>query len=279
MKKSYCLLLIGILVFSFHAIAQDKIYKKGGDVIEVKVIEVGTAEVKYHIFNDQGGPMYTLDKSRIIKVVYENGRTETFSPNLKNPALYADQAKTGLKFNFLAPLFGYTQINLEHNLRPGKSYELALGLIGLGKRQKLWFDEDTYRKAAGAFLGAGYKFSKIPDFINNTERYSHVLQGIYAKPEIVFGVYGQNLEDFSNGEPVYKTTVFGGFLLNFGKQWVLGDSFLIDMYFGLGYAFDNIINEDFSMPRSHFALVGGGDSGVGSTAGLKIGVLLDKKKH
>ena len=40
-------------------------------------MEVGTDEIKYRIFNDHSGPMYSLDKDRIIKVVYE---TEGLKP-------------------------------------------------------------------------------------------------------------------------------------------------------------------------------------------------------
>ena len=85
--------LLLILVFlSATAWSQDKIYKKGGEIVEAKIMEVGTDEIMFRIFNDFSGPMYSLDKDRIIKVVYENGRVETYQNNLKDPKLYADQA-------------------------------------------------------------------------------------------------------------------------------------------------------------------------------------------
>ena len=286
-KLKYLFLLFFTSVLSLSAIAQDKIYKKGGAVIDAKVTEVGNTEVKYTVPADQNGPIYTLDKGRILKIVYQNGRTESFQSNLKDPELYADQSKNAIKLNFLAPLSGYTQINFEHNLRPGRSYELALGIIGLGKRQKLgnyYGPETKYRNAAGAFAGAGYKFSKIPDFVNNSEKYSHVLQGLYAKPEVIFGIYGQDVSNSKFFNPqstdiiTHETVVFGGFLINGGKQWVLGDAFLIDVYLGLGYAFDNNSKKDDLLPGNHFALIGGGESGVGFTGGIKIGLLLNNKK-
>ena len=85
--------LLLILVFlSATAWSQDKIYKKGGEIVEAKIMEVGIDEIMYGIFNDFSGPMYSLDKDRIIKVAYENGRVETYQNNLKDPKLYADQA-------------------------------------------------------------------------------------------------------------------------------------------------------------------------------------------
>ena len=291
MKKVYLFFLA--MFFYGVVFAQDKIYKKDGEVIEAKVTEIGSDELKYKIFNDQNGPTYSLEKDLILKVVYENGRIESYQSNLKDPALYADQAKNAIKINFLSPLLGYTQLNYEHNLRPGRGYEISLGLIGLGKRQKLnsYFNgaetfTQNYRGASGLYLGAGYKFSKVPDFVNKGAKYSHVLQGTYIKPELSIGVYGQNhFEGDANGNPVKsrESLVFGGLLVNLGKQWVLGDALLVDIYGGLGYALDSrsddydgtYYNETIG---NHFALSTGNDSGLGATGGFKVGLLLNKKK-
>lgn len=294
MKNLY--LLLFVLGLAATARSQDKIHKKGGEIIEANIIEVGTDEIKYRVFSDQSGPMYSLDKDRIIKVVYQNGRVETYQSNLKDPKLYEDQAKSAVKVNFLAPLLGYTQLNFEHSLRPGRAYELSLGLIGLGKRQELWAlsfsstqtTEITYRKASGAFLAGGYKLSKLPDFVNKGAKYSHVLQGTYIKPELSFGVYDQNfVRSYQANTPVInrETIVFGGLLVNLGKQWVLGELLLVDLFGGVGYALDNrnrtrgnseFYNDNFV--GNHFALTSGADSGFGINGGFKIGILINRKK-
>ena len=90
MKNLYLVLIL--VLPSATAWSQHKIYKKGGEIVEAKITEVGTDEIKCRIFNDQSGPMYSLDKDRITMVVYENGRVETYQSNLKDPKLYADQA-------------------------------------------------------------------------------------------------------------------------------------------------------------------------------------------
>jgi len=168
MKK--ILTVFTLFIFCTFAMAQDKIYKKDKEVIEAKIFEVGSGEIKYKIYKDPDGPVYTMDKDLISKVVYENGRTEIYQSNLRNPELYADQAKDAVKINFLAPLLGYTQLNWEHNLRPGRSFELSLGIIGLGKRQESAsftnFDESTntfttyYRQARVLFLAAAISLLK-----------------------------------------------------------------------------------------------------------------------
>ncbi|WP_069658525.1 hypothetical protein [Arcticibacter eurypsychrophilus] len=295
MKKTIYLLTISLL-FSFHAFSQDKIYKKNGDIVEAKVIEIAESEIKYKVFTDQDGPIYSVDKDRISKIIYHNGREETYQNSLKDTSLYTGQAKKAIKLNFLSPLIGYTQLSYEQNLKPGRSYELTMGIIGLGKRQKteeynyysdgISTSNTYYRKAAGVFLGAGYKFIKLPNFVRNGDKYSHILQGAYAKPELILGGYSQvpaenSFYDQSNNRIVEKETVlFGAFIINLGKQWILGESFLLDLYGGIGYGADNEDNSTYdSYNGNHFGLNIAGDSGIGFTGGLKVGLLLNKKKN
>ena len=292
MKRNIYLLFI-VALFCSQTFAQDKIHKKNGDVVEAKVLEIGESEIKYKIFSDQDGPTYSVDKDRLKKIIYQNGREETYEGSLRDASLYADQTKSAIKLNFLSPLGGYTQISYEKNLRPGRSYEFSLGIIGLGKRQQIdeyRYDYNTntdnslkyYRGAAGAYIGGGYKFVSLPNFIRNGDKYSHVLQGIYAKPEVILGVYGQN-KYISNGsqKPVLEkeTIALGAFIINLGKQWVLGDSFLIDVYGGLGYAVDNEDSTQFfdDYGGNHFGIIIPGEVGVGFTGGFKVGLLLNKK--
>lgn len=299
MKKIlYALAFIGL--FPSHAFSQDKIHKKNGEILEVKVLEIGEAEIKYKIFNDLDGPIYSVDKDRLLKIIYQNGREETYRNSLKDETLYMGQAKKALKINFLSPLLGYTQLSFEKNIRPGRSHELTLGIIGLGQRQKTSheiyeydqndytsFTKETYRKAAGGFIGAGYKFVKMPNFYKNGDKYSHILQGAYAKPEIILGIYNQDKYFFkefydqqANTTTEKETVVLGALVINIGKQWVLGDFFLLDLYGGLGYVIDNqkIDNIFENYEGNHFSLNVAGDSGIGFSGGLKVGILINKKK-
>ncbi len=285
------------LCLCLNVAAQDKIYKKGGEIVEATITEVGTDEIKYKIFRSTDGPVYTIEKARILKVVYQNGRTEVYqSSNMGDAELYTDQAKNAIKINFLSPLLGYTQLNYEHNLQPGRAFEVSLGLIGVGKKQKLnYFSSSAtttnYREQAGVFIGGGYKLSRLPDYVSGKEHYSHVMQGAYVKPELLFGAYSENLETynkatFKNGI-VKKNVSFGSLLLNVGKQWVLGNAMVIDIYGGVGYAIDNLHantvtngeNLQSDLLGNHFVIITtGADSGLGFGGGIKVGLLLNKKK-
>lgn len=300
MRKLIYLSLAFIFISISGVLAQDKIYKKGGEVIEAKIIEIGVDEIKYRLFNVADGPVYSIEKDRIIKVVYENGRVETYLSNFKDTELYADQKKMALKVSFLSPLLGFTAFSFEKSIKPGRSYELTLGIIGLGKKQKVdpfsssSSSNTIYREQGGAYVSAGYKFIKLPDFTSRGAKFSHVMQGTYIKPEAMFGVFSSNryFSSFSppnNYKSGYrkKTTVFGGAIINLGKQWIFSDVFLVDVYGGVGYDINNDKSTEtntgtetvsYEYNGYHYGLASTADgSGLGFTGGIRIGILLGKK--
>ena len=69
-----CCLLLGIVSLQ----AQDKIYKKDGQIISAKVTEVGVDEIKYLLHEEITGPVYVIEKILLIKIVFANGRVETY---------------------------------------------------------------------------------------------------------------------------------------------------------------------------------------------------------
>lgn len=78
MKKLLRITAILMFITTLGLKAQDKIYKMTGEVLEAKVTEVGATEIKYKVFANQNGPIYTIGKNQVLKITYENGKTETF---------------------------------------------------------------------------------------------------------------------------------------------------------------------------------------------------------
>jgi hypothetical protein len=287
-----CCLLLGIVSLQ----AQDKIYKKDGQIISAKVTEVGVDEIKYLLYEEITGPVYVIEKMLLIKIVFANGRVETYHHQLKDPSLYADQKKAALKLNFLSPLFGHTLLTYEKSRAPGRSIELSLSIIGLGKN--ISFDDYYYdpitglsmdyrRGGAGAAVGFGYKFIKTPDFLNRNIRYAHILQGSYFKPVAYLGTYSENIiRQKNNGiEKDRRTTVYGSLMMEFGKQWVVADRVVLDMFFGVGYGFDNINDEatynSYSDEYSayHYTNIKVGKApALALNTGFRIGILLGQEK-
>lgn len=246
MQKISLLLIILLLITSF-SYSQDKIYRKNGKIVEAKVIEIGSDEIKYKEFDNPDGPVYVLETDRISKIVFENGKVEKFTIDIRDPEKYEGQRKKAIKFDFLGPLLGYSQISFERSTGVGKGYELSLGIIGAGKSARIdYFDYTLYsvkRNQFGMFVSGGYKFSKLPDFILfGKSRFTHVMQGTYVKPIAYAGNYSENrlIWKASNTYEVGKQNVtFGALQVEVGRQWVFNDKFLLDIYEGIGYGFDN----------------------------------------
>jgi hypothetical protein len=75
----YILLFI-LLTCSLNIIkAQDTLSMRSGENILVKVIEVGTSEVKYKKLDNLNGPVFSMLKSDLLMIKYENGTNEDFS--------------------------------------------------------------------------------------------------------------------------------------------------------------------------------------------------------
>jgi hypothetical protein len=279
MKKSFLLLLVPIL-FGLSASAQDKIYKKKGEVLKVKILEVGLDEVKYHLFDQPNGPIYVIDKEQILKVEMENGKVETYKTALTDPDNYTDHRKHAIKIGFLSPLSGYLPITYERNLGLGKSVEFTLGIIGAGKNELLYNSqyEEFKRDPLGVHIAAGYKFNKLPTYFNRGVRMSHIMQGFYARPTLNLGYYEDNAVIYKNNQQTVekRNVAFGALTIDIGQQWVFSNRFLIDVYVGIGYAFDNVDQDywyDYGQDHFPIKLIGESD-GLGVCSGFKIGWLI-----
>ena len=294
MKKILLLVLVSISICQF-SFSQDKIYRKGGHTIKAKVTEIGIDEVKYKLFDEQDGPVYSIEKDRILKIVYQSGRTEVYQNNIKDPELYIGQQRQAIKVDFISPLLGHTEISYERNIKPGRSMEFSLGVIGAGKNHALDYYGSVSsfgeykRSGRGAYVSGGYKFSKLPDFINRNIRYSHVMQGFYVKPTAYLGSYSENMLSEKNSQIVVdrRSVVFGALMLDFGKQWVMGEKFLLDLHYGFGYSMDNIkatgnyygnFGDEYSA-HNYGVIRVGRSPGLGLTGGIKVGWLIGGKKE
>lgn len=282
--------LFFLLVFSALQLAvraQDKIYRKNGQVVKAKILEIGSVEIKYKVFGVEDGPVYILETDRIAKIEFQNGKVESFTPSLKDPEQYAGQLHKAIKVDFLGPLLGYTQITYEKSTGVGKGYELTLGIIGAGKNQTLEWYDNTFRTSKknqfGIAAAVGYKFSKLPDFLFGRTRFTHLMQGAYAKPIFYLGNYSENRLAYKDNLQYVlqrKNTTFAALQVELGKQWIFGERFALDTYFGFGYGFDNKrTDEDYydvgdTEAYNYINARAGRSPGLSVTFGMKVGWLL-----
>jgi len=71
------------LIISYFVNAQDMIVKKDGSIVKVKIVEVGDDIIKYKKFGNLDGPLYSVSKSNLTSINYENGEVEKFESSEK----------------------------------------------------------------------------------------------------------------------------------------------------------------------------------------------------
>ena len=90
MKRKIFVTAVILSAMSFWLSAQDVIVTKDSRKIRAKVTEVNVNDVKYKAFTNQDGPTYTIPKSDIVSILYQNGDEETFvrasSPSRAKPS-------------------------------------------------------------------------------------------------------------------------------------------------------------------------------------------------
>ena len=122
--KKIVLPLILCLLTAICAQAQDTITKTDGSEIKAKVLAVNPDNLKYKLWENPDGPTYTILKSEVLLVKYENGYNEVFLPAKSETsasssstekddyplALNATNPETvveGMKYKQLAKIYDY----------------------------------------------------------------------------------------------------------------------------------------------------------------------------
>ena len=260
------------------ALTEDKIYKKNQDVILCTVIEIGEEYIKY-TQEDTRELIFQIDVIRIDRIVFSSGKEMAFTEKITDPEMYYGQSKNAFKFGLFSPATGALSLAYERSLKPGASVEMSVGFIGLG------FNEVNNYDAKGAYFDAGYKFIMTPNYHSAGTTYRHLLRGFYFKPKFALSMYGRDFDTYNSGSGFYSTerhqVVAGAVTLDMGWQWIIGDVFVLNMYGGFGYGFNNMksiyesINPqylDYGLePGYHYGFTVGGQIPLAFTAGLKIG--------
>ncbi|HET6557407.1 MAG TPA: hypothetical protein VFG54_08850 [Prolixibacteraceae bacterium] len=270
------LMLFSVLLFAQQRYADRLLLIKGKSIV-CEVREIGDDEIKYVLEGYRDDLLFGIDKNKVARIIFSDGREMELSDSMFGSENYDDQHKNAFKFHFFSPLTEATAISYERSLKPGSSLELGLGIIGLGSNDLSY---DDSRDASGAYFKLGYKFIKSPDFYLKGMRYAHLLKGTYFKPEIALSAYnyipnyarywGGTGWETPNGVENKENVLMAAFILNVGKQWVFADRFLVDWHIGAGYGF----GQNDSHTSRHFAFLGAdGSAPLVLSSGFKVGLL------
>jgi hypothetical protein len=280
--KNYQFGLFACFLFlSFSINAQDIVRTKK-DTIRAKVVEIGIEEIKYKDFNNLEGPVFVLPKTDVIEITYENGTKTLLKPDEYDvtEAATAMRKKTrAVKYEFLSPLGGDLVFGYETLVKVGMNLEFKVGLIGVG------FGENA-KNASGASFKAGVKFLTRPNYVQRGVKYAHGLAGFYIKPEVIFNSYKKDEEYYNYNVYPYTYGVTEVSVTNYalnivlGKQYILGNSFSLDIYGGIGYGIRSsnedtnlIYNYDNEASYEYSHTYGGSESPIVFSGGFALGVL------
>lgn len=70
---------MALFISSGHA--QDTIITNANDRISSKILEVTTSEIKYKKMDNLEGPLFSIFKSDVAKIIYANGTSDVFNQN------------------------------------------------------------------------------------------------------------------------------------------------------------------------------------------------------
>lgn len=76
--KQFLFCILAMVQFPSLIFSQDIIIKKNGDEFKSKVTEITNDDVKYRKWENLTGPVYSISKSEVFKVKYENGQSDFF---------------------------------------------------------------------------------------------------------------------------------------------------------------------------------------------------------
>jgi hypothetical protein len=129
MKKMFLLiaevsLVISLFIYGgLKAYGQDIIVKKSGDEIKSKVEQVLDTEIKYRKAENPAGPVYSILKSDVFMIKYENGTKDVFGDE---PVVTKPEKRQDTKLSFT-----------DKDLQPAKNAvilggALVVPILGLG---------------------------------------------------------------------------------------------------------------------------------------------------
>lgn len=141
-KKVFLITALMIIFTGSLCKSQDIIVKKNGDEIKAKVEEILATEIKYRKFENLTGPVYSMPKSEIFMIKYENGSKDIFN---EQPSAVIPQPTQGTK-----------QIKIsDSDLKPTKNastlgYILVAPILGLGITSGAIYDNPELTIPMGA---------------------------------------------------------------------------------------------------------------------------------
>ncbi len=233
--------------------AQDLIVKKNNETIKAKILEIGSTEIKYKLFDAPDGPIIVINKREIktLKIHEENGKGDKVMNISEDPMSVGNgiilDKTSSIKFDFFSPLNHHLGFDYEWMIKPGFNWEAGVGIVGPGTGLLSNTSSSYNTHPKGFFIRTGPKFllGNSSDIEIDGARYAHPLKGRYFKVEaILYSLsktyqiddYFYNTTNINTPIDVQRSYLGTALNLIYGRQYIFGNSITVGWYVGLGYA-------------------------------------------
>ena len=160
--------------------------------------------------------------------------------------------RNAVKATFLSWFSGSSKVSYERAIFNNQTMEMTVGYIGAG-----------YDKYKNNPEGCTVRYAHKLMLLDNTQP----LNGFYLRPEAIYSRFRYNAKESSGRE----LSEMGTLVFTAGYQYVI-NRFIIDAYFGGGYAFGNECDTHYQHGFSLWEYFGIYNKNVTMTFGVKLGV-------
>jgi hypothetical protein len=236
--------------------SEDQIVKMDGTILKVKVIDLGTGDIRYKLFGKPDSPTLSLRKKDVRTVKIDGQIVYEYKEDPYTTSNNSILNKTNdIKFQFFSPLFDHLQLSYEWMNKPGFNWEAGGGIIGIGvgNPNTSGIYNVTRHEAHGFFARGGPKFllGNSSDLEVEGERMAHPLKGRYFMIDVILQsmtrAYSTTITTYnpSNGTSTSKDynweNRYTSFALNlvYGKQNIYANTVTVSYYVGFGYGIES----------------------------------------
>lgn len=182
--------------------AQDVIVLRSADEIEAKVVSVSDEVISYRRWDNLEGPMYNMDKSKVLFIKYQNGVKDVFTDSRDGVYHSYGRNRTATATND-----DFNGVKFQGHVYIGSLFDAVSGGVTLDASVGLRLWKYAY---VGVETGFHTLFGTLYNYDSNLDYYSYKMAGAYVP-------IGVNLKGYipaSVGRRIYSyiNCTLGGFI-------------------------------------------------------------------
>lgn len=213
MKQLYFFVAIFFLVGGLFSVnAQDLIVLRDGNMIEAKVVEISSAEIRYRRFDHLDGPIIVISSANVLSIRYENGTSEIVNPTPVSPESNADRNPSK---------------NQEYiELFPNRYFFLGGGISfqhrSINYYENNWYNDDYSLIAFRLSPIFGFQYTKFGFGFNPIFQYNVYSDSSYSSSRSIFGI---GIFAQYNFYTIQRFSILGKFSIDYLSSPIVSDGY------------------------------------------------------